>query len=106
MSLRKSMFVFVAALALAACSKFGGTGAAWTGDPQKAHEITAGMTQDAVKRVLGEASNTQVMKIADQSLTTWYYVGEKGAVTVVFDTAGTVDAVGLDGKILVGDSVN
>jgi outer membrane protein assembly factor BamE (lipoprotein component of BamABCDE complex) len=106
MKFRSLILMFVVAVALAACSKFGGSGAAWTGDPQKAHQLTAGMTQDAVKGILGEPSTTQEMKIADEKLTAWYYVGEKGNVNVVFDTAGTVSAVGLDGKELVSPSVN
>jgi outer membrane protein assembly factor BamE (lipoprotein component of BamABCDE complex) len=101
MSFRSMLFVLVAVLVLAACSKFSGGGAAWQGDPQKAHEVAAGMTQDAVKAILGEPSTTQVMKLGDQSLTAWYYVGDKGAVNVVFDTAGSVMTVGLDGKVLV-----
>ena len=106
MSFRSMLLMLVAAAALAACSKFGGSGAAWAGDPQKAHQLTAGMTQAAVKGILGEPSTTQEMKIADEKLTAWYYVGEKGNVNVVFDTAGTVTAVGLDGKELVSPAIN
>jgi outer membrane protein assembly factor BamE (lipoprotein component of BamABCDE complex) len=101
MSFRSMFLALVVTLALAACSKFSGSGAAWEGDPQKAHEVAAGMTQDAVKGILGEPSTTQVMKLGDQSLTAWYYVGDKGAVNVVFDGAGAVMSVGLDGKVLV-----
>jgi outer membrane protein assembly factor BamE (lipoprotein component of BamABCDE complex) len=97
----------VFAFGLAACSKFGGgSGTAWHGDAQKAHQITAGMSQAEVKSLLGEPSTTQVMKIADESLTTWYYVGDKDNVNVVFDTKGTVTAAGLNGAGLWEPSQN
>ena len=91
----------ILAMSLAACSKFGGGGTAWTGDVQKAHQLAAGMTQDQVKALLGAPTSTQEMKVLSESLTAWYYVGEKDSVNVVFDTQGKLNAAGMNGQELV-----
>jgi hypothetical protein len=101
MIFRALILALVLSLGLTACSKFSGNGATWHGDAALAHNVTAGMSQNDVKGLLGEPSGTQVMKIADQSLTTWYYLGEKDNVNIVFDTAGKVVTVGLNGAELV-----
>jgi len=97
----RPILTLLLALVLAACSKFGGNGAKWQGDAQQARSITAGMSQDQVRSVLGAPSTTQVMKAADQSLTAWYYVGAKDNVNVVFNTEGRVTTVGLNGDVIV-----
>ncbi len=102
MRLRSLLTILVLSLALVGCSKFAGGGEAWKGDPQKAHELTAGMSQEQVKKILGEPSRTQEMKVLDQSLTAWYYVGDKDNVNVVFDTGGKLNTVGVNGQVLFG----
>jgi outer membrane protein assembly factor BamE (lipoprotein component of BamABCDE complex) len=104
MRLRTFIVVLALAFVLAACSKFSGSGAKWQGDVAAAQELSAGMSEAKVQALLGEPTAKQVMKVADQSLTAWYYVGEKDSVNVVFNTQGELTNVGVNGKSLIGSS--
>ena len=87
---------------LASCSKLSGGGATVSVDPNKVRSLTVGMSQSEVKAALGDPSGTQEMKVLNDSLTTWMYIGEKDSANIVFDTQGKVTAVGLNGAALVG----
>lgn len=104
MRLQTLIATLALALVLAACSKFSGSGASWKGDIAKAQDLSVGMSEAKVQALLGEPTTKQVMKVSDQSLTAWYYVGEKDSVNVVFNTQGELTTAGVNGKILVGTS--
>ena len=93
-----SALLMVLVLVLAACGMGGGS---WAGDPQKIHEVRAGMTQAEVRRILGEPSKTGDMELLGIAMTVWEYHGPDDRLNVVFDAGQTVAATGLNGAEIV-----
>lgn len=90
------LLVLLAMSLLVACSPKGD----WAGDPQKVHEVTADMSQDEVREILGEPTISQEVELVGVKMLVWEYNGPNDRVNIVFD-GDKVMSTGLNGTEIV-----
>ncbi len=72
----------------------------WAGDPQKVHQVTAGMSESEVRDILGEPTKNEKIDMGGLNMTVWEYHGPNDNINIVFDVDGVM-ATGLNGAEIV-----
>jgi len=93
MRAKQSALVFL--LGLGACA----AQQDWRGDPQLAHQLSAHMAKDELKRLLGEPSDVMQMRVMGSSMETWTYNGRQKIRLSLQD--GRLIGAQLDGRAVV-----
>ena len=96
MKLKSAWLVLMLSLGLVACVK------KWDGDPQLVNKLALDMSEEEVKRILGEPSGENKLEVMGIVTKTWIYNGKQQIGLVVQD--GKLVSAQLDGKIILGDS--